>query len=326
MTTATRPVNVKDAMQKVTDKFIQVIEDDIKNNRPAFWLRPWKTSYPMNASFGNEYNGINFWNLLIEQMLNKYDSNLWATFNQIRQMGGKVIKGSKSVPVIFWKVINKETEETEEDKSYLVARAYHVFNLDQTTDCELPKRMDKLTTELLTDFTPVEKADEIINNYVEGKIQNQTPLALYTPKSEGKADKIGVTIERAFYQPSTDSVNIPPVSLFNSMDEYYSTVFHELIHSTGHPKRLNRLKENSNYYTDHLESYSAEELTAELGNGILCQLTGIDGTNVANNSVAYLRHWLEIFKNNPKELMYAAGRAHKAVNHIVHGFMVKKDN
>ena len=128
------------------------------------------------------------------------------------------------------------------------------------------------------------------------------------------APKIGHNEPRACYRPSTDEVNMPKKELFEGEAEYYSTMFHELGHSTGHSSRLNRAEVGlSSFFGNH--SYSKEELTAEMTAVFLCNGIGLNAT--WDNSVAYLQNWLKSLQNDPKMLLQAAGRAQKAADYIL---------
>ena len=120
--------------------------------------------------------------------------------------------------------------------------------------------------------------------------------------------------DRAFYRPSTDEIVLPIRKQFMSTAEYYSTVFHELTHSTGHPSRLNRLTRPSFFGT---EDYSKEELVAEIGAATLVNHVGLETGSSFRNSAAYIQNWLGVLKNDKRFIVSAAGRAEKAVNLIL---------
>ena len=120
--------------------------------------------------------------------------------------------------------------------------------------------------------------------------------------------------DQAFYRPSTDEVVLPIRKQFVSTAEYYSTVFHELTHSTGHPTRLNRLTQPSFFGTD---DYSKEELVAEIGAATLVNHVGLETGSSLRNNAAYIQNWLGVLKNDKRFIVSAAGRAEKAVNLIL---------
>lgn len=284
-------------MKTATNDFIYdnvnkiILEQLEKGNIP--WKMPWKTDFPVNLVSKREYEGFNWWVLMIEQMMKGYKSNVWATFNQISQANGRVIKDQHSTMVVFWKVLEYESK-TRKDKKGKPAidkipllRYYKVFNLDQTTGIEMK------------------------NVKVEAKL-NQTAediIANYKKQIEMKAGG-----SRAFYSPKQDFIQIPHREAFHSDDEFYATNFHEMTHSTGHSTRLNRFTEEYNAHFGS-ETYSKEELIAEMGSAYLCAKTGIL-PSVVENSGAYIQSWLKALKNDKTLLVSAGGKAGKAVNFI----------
>ena len=131
----------------------------------------------------------------------------------------------------------------------------------------------------------------------------------------------GVTLEheegdRAFYQPATDRIVLPLLAQFKQTAEYYSTAFHEMVHSTGHMKRLARLDTTANFGS---ESYSKEELVAEIGSAALVHHAGLETTGSFTNSAAYVQNWLTVLKNDKRFIVSAAGKADKAVDYILTG-------
>ena len=120
--------------------------------------------------------------------------------------------------------------------------------------------------------------------------------------------------DRAYYKPSTDEVVLPIRKQFVSTAEYYSTVFHELTHSTGHASRLNRLTSPAFFGS---EAYSKEELVAEIGASALVNHVGLETSNSLRNNVAYIQNWLRVLKDDKRFIVSASGRAEKAVNLIL---------
>ena len=118
----------------------------------------------------------------------------------------------------------------------------------------------------------------------------------------------------AFYRPATDTVVLPLITQFGETAEYYSTAFHELTHSTGHPSRLNRLTETARFGS---APYSREELCAELGASFMLNRLGIETPGSFRNNAAYINHWLSVLKEDKCLLVSAAGQADKAVRLIL---------
>lgn len=265
-----------------------------KGNIP--WKRPWTTRLPVNLVSKHEYRGFNWWVLMLTQEMKQYKSNIWASYKQIADKGGKVKKGEKATDIIYWKLlevntkyIDKKTGKNRIEKIPLL-RYYRVFNLDQTIDIKIKK--EEYKAEINT------TGDEIINNYK-------------------KQIDIRYGGSEAFYQPREDYIQIPIRSDFKGDSEFYATHFHEMTHSTGHEKRLNRFKEDNDI--DSLfgsQSYSKEELVAEMGSAYLCAKINILPT-VVKNKTAYIQSWLKVLKNDKTLLISAAGKAQRAVNFIL---------
>ena len=245
----------------------------------ADWPATWSSKRP--------YRGINCFLLNISG----YSSPYWATLNQINKLGGRVVKGQKSTPVVFWKWLEIEDQETGEKVEKPFLRYYRVFNLEQTTGIEAPESDKSKEIE----FTPIERC--------EGLIQNMPNKPMGQHKHQA-----------AWYKPSLDLVNMPKPETFESEEEYYSTFFHELAHSTGHPSRLNRptLTEMAPFGSTN---YSKEELVAEMTAAMLCGATGIDNKTI-DNSAAYVQGWLKKLKNDQRLVVLAAAQAQKAADYI----------
>jgi len=274
-------------MCKVYDIINQRIIDLLEQNVIP-WHKPWNASsnFPKNMVSKKEYRGINIFILASSP----YSSPYWMTFNQIQSKGGHVIKGEKSMPVIFWKWLDKKDDDPGTGKIPML-RYYNVFNLDQTEGIETPP-----TTEIINTFTPIEMAEQIIEGMP------------YRPEIRHGGN-------RASYSPMLDFVKLPVPEAFQSPEEYYSTCFHELTHSTGHASRVGRkgVLEPS-YFGSH--EYSKEELVAEMGAAFLCGHTGIENITL-NNSVAYLQGWLKALKSDKTLLIHAAAQAQKAADFIL---------
>ncbi len=172
-------------------------------------------------------------------------------------------------------------------------QTYTVFNLEQTEGLELDTLGDSPIESLKV---RLEKCEDVIAGYENGP------------------EIVETGIDRACYIPSIDKVEIPRIEYFDSSESYYATLFHELGHSTGHRDRLNRpeLVTKAKFGS---EVYSREELVAEFTACLLCAYVGIE--NQVNNSVAYLQHWLQFIKEDPKALIYSANQAQKAYDLIL---------
>jgi len=249
------------------------------------WRKPWRTLPPANLISKKPYRGINVFLLALQG----YGSQYWLTFNQAKQLGGNIRRGKHGTKIVFWKFDSCETEtadgETKERMSAML-RYYTVFNLEQT------EGLKALLT--LRPASPIESAEEIVTGMPN------------PPGFEQDA--------QAAYIPSRDVVTMPSRSAFIGQTEYYSTVFHELIHSTGHAKRLGREGFDSPQKFGS-DSYSREELIAEMGSAMLCGVAGIEQSTLGN-SAAYLRGWMNRLRGDARLVISAASAAQKAADYI----------
>lgn len=259
------------------------------------WRKPWnaESNMPKNLISRKDYRGVNVF--LLSCM--PYSSPYWLTFKQVQDRGGYVRKGEKSTPVVFWKWIDKEDADTQDNEitgtkgKVPLLRYYSVFNLDQVEGIKTPEPQ-----EVIKEFNPIQKADEIIAD-----------MPLRPDIRHGG--------NRAYYSPSNDYIQLPHQHTFQSPEEYYSTAFHELAHATGHTSRVGRksILEPS-YFGSH--EYSKEELVAEMGAAFLCGHTGIENRTI-ENSAAYIQGWLRKLKDDRTLLIHAAAQAQKAADFIL---------
>lgn len=288
-----------DGRNFVQKRMVEAIELAIKEGKQLPWHRPWRLdgSAPANLRSKKPYRGINPWIL----MAANYDCQWWVTANQCKQMGGKVLprpdgveKGQWGWPIVFFKPLIKKNEETGEKKVIPFWRAYNVFNAKY--QCEgLEDKIPDPKTDVI-DFNPIDKAEHLWDDM----------------KSKPTVEHDGGN--RAFYRPSTDGVHLPTRERFENEAAYYSTLFHELIHSTGHVTRLARKGiTDTTMFGDHL--YSKEELIAEMGAAFLCGEAGIDGQ--FDSSVAYMKGWLEKINNDVGLVVQAGAAAQKAADYVM---------
>jgi antirestriction protein ArdC len=252
------------------------------------WRSSWKVSdtMPRNAASGKPYRGVNIMVLWATQRAEGYAHSLWMTFNQAKQMGGSVRKGEKGTPVIFW-----GRNEKDDGESYVFARYYTVFNIEQIEGVSV------VTPEATAPISPIEAAESIVTSYFN--LPN-APLL-----------KVGPGLEPA-YRTRLDHIEMPPISSFTTREEYYSSLFHEMAHSTGHATRLDR-DMTGNFKT---ETYAHEELTAEMTAAFLSAEAQIDNC-VIENQAAYIAEWRARLKKDPQMLIKAAQRAQKAADYIL---------
>ena len=283
-----------DVYQTVTNNILAAMENGI-----IPWKKPFKTTFspiPINFSTGKVYRGINVFLLNLACLQFGYPKNAWLTFRQAKQLGGNVKKGQSSESILFWKSIlineknlsQKDELSKAKDEVY-IARIYNVFNIDQCEGIDKDSEIQPITLR-------IGSCDDVYANYPE--VRPELNLGL-----------------KAMYIPTLDQIRIPAVGDFHSVSEYYATLFHELVHSTGHTSRLNREGISEAKRRDEIR-YSKEELIAEMGASFLCAFTGIENPDLTNNSAAYLQSWLTVFKQDKTMVVKAASQAQKAVDFI----------
>lgn len=279
-------MNKFDIYEVVTQKIIDKLESGI-----VPWQIPWKTAngIPRNLVTQRPYHGINFWLLLCQ----KDALPFYLTFEQAKSLGGNIRKGEKSTMVVFWKLLKSE-DKVEEEKMIPFLRYYNVFNISQAEGID-PKKIPS-TDAFDHDFNSVTVAESLIYNWKD-------------------CPKIELGKDSAYYNPHLDTVCMPDPRTFFEDQLYYSTLFHELVHSTGHNSRLGR-HERIKDHNFGSKDYSQEELVAEMGAAYLCGITDIQQQTIENNA-AYIKSWIRTFKDDTKVLIMAAAQAQRAVDYIM---------
>jgi antirestriction protein ArdC len=269
-----------DVYQEVTDRVLAALEAGT-----APWRKPWSgaSGRPQNMD-GRPYRGIN----LILLAMAGHTTPFWMTYKQARVRGGSVVKGQKSTMVVLWRQI-KDREDP--DKTIFLLRHFNVFNLDQTEGVTEPERVKAWRERESHPYEEVLDAEAIVKGYPDAP-----------PIEYGTA---------AFYVPSQDRIVVPPHSAYPQPEEFYSTLFHEMGHSTMHETRLNRKVDA----TFGCHEYGREELVAEMTASFLCAEAGIEST--LDNSAAYLASWMKTIKEDNRAVVVAAGAAQRAADHIL---------
>lgn len=280
-----------DLYQVVTDRIIELLEAGA-----VPWNQPWSggaTRYPRNMKTGKHYRGVNVFLLAVTGWQKGYESAYWLTYKQARERGGSVLKGEESTLVVFWKQVQVEDKHTRDKVTVPVLRYYRVFNVEQCEDIEIPDRHDLPVSE----FAPIHEAERVVAEYPN-------------------PPEINYGGSTAYYRPSTDRVVMPKAERFDSPEEYYATLFHELVHSTGSMARLQRFTRAPKSFGS--VDYSKEELVAEMGAAFLCGHAGIE-TATIENSAAYIQGWIERLRGDHR-LVVAAGSAAQKAADLILGF------
>lgn len=291
-TTTTPKANV---YELVTNRIMEALEQGV-----IPWRKTWSNGslHAMNWVSKRAYTGIN----AILTSLTPHEFPYFITFKQANALGGKVRKGAKSIPVVFWKKIlkdsngnyidEKDSGNRQDLKERYVLRYYRVFNIADVEDIEfqLPE-------------IPV-RAVKSIDACEELVVNTPNPPAIHLGNHE------------PCYVPAEDQVFMPYMESFGEPELYYSTFFHELIHATGHSSRLNRDAVMKTVKFASL-TYSQEELTAEIGAAYLCKIAGIELPETIENSVAYIQSWLEQLASDKRFIFKAASEAKAATQYIL---------
>ena len=280
----------------VNDKIIAMLDKGV-----VPWQRPWHGgAMCISRVTGKPYSFLN--QILLspnfDGTLESLNSGEYATMQQINKEGGRVNKGAKSYQVVFWKLFpvkekNPETNK-EEEKTVPVLRYFNVFNIKDTT---LEPKFDKKQIKVAE---PDTMAEEILTNY-------WTTEGIHVERNQPS--------NKAAYSPSMDRIILPRIDQFEETAEYYSTAFHESVHSTGHKDRLDRgLNTVASFGS---ETYSKEELVAEIGASALVSICGLETTSSLRNNVAYIKGWRDAIAKDNKLIISAAGKAEKAIERIM---------
>ena len=273
-----------DVYNMITEEFIAALEG---NTIP--WRKSWTTGLPKNLITKREYHGINI--LLLGL---RGQDEYYLTFKQAQFLGGSIRRGAESIPIVYWKINEQivRDEKTGEQvvKTYPILRYYRVFGISQTVglDKHIPKGHPN---------PPIHSCQEVIDE--------NAPRIEYGLKP--------------CYRPSTDTIRIPNRSEFFTSEDYYSTLFHELAHWTGHASRLDRYLSGLSPF--RMEDYSREELVAEMTASFLCSSTGIRNTRIIEDEIAYIQSWIRVLKEDTKALIQAGMKAKQAT-----AFLLKEDD
>ncbi len=274
--------------QAIYEKVNQLITTELSQG-----VVPWKMPYSLNVPFlgthksvkgDRHYSGANAFITFLIANKRGYESNLWGTYKQWAEQGKQIRKGEKSIPILFFTKLEKKNEQGEIE-AIPVWKYYNAFNESQ---CEGFKANNK--------------------GYA-GEIMEAEAVVLNSPLKN-----IETIHGKPAYAPHADMLFMPKRESFLSSESYYSTLFHELAHATGHEARLNReCQKGIKNFGDH--SYSKEELVAELASAYLQAATGV--RNEIDQSASYCSGWLKSFNDDPKIFISAASLAQKASDFIL---------
>ena len=278
--------------QMVTDRIIAQIRSGV-----IPWQQPWAGGQQLAIS----YTTRKPYSFLNQLLLGKPGE--WLTWNQIQAHGGNVRRGARSRFCVFYQELEppqpgEAGNNDDEPKRRFILRWYKVFHIDNTEGIE--SRCSVIVPD--PSLSPIQAAEDAIREYLNRepglKFINDQPSA------------------SAYYSPALDEIVVPMLSQYSLAEEYYSTAFHELTHSTMHPDRCARAGENKAAHFDS-EAYSREELVAEMGAAMLCNRVGIENEKAFRNSAAYIQNWLTALQNDNRMVIWASKRAEEAAKYIL---------
>lgn len=317
-------MNYKKDIEIIANMFYEAIQ---KGTAP--WMKTWEVSdfktFAHNPITKTKYQGMNSLILEMVRIDKEYKDNAWLTFKQIKDLGGHIEKGAKSINIIAFKKrnrteaeiqkkeeeINNNTNLSEELKIQLIEanrnkkttkfyKSSNVFNLEQAVGIEPNKIKDLYKEDNFErkDFITLEDCQKILDGVNDLKIKHFEQT-------------------RAYYDLNKDEIILPLKTQFKDSQSYYSVAFHELGHSTGHPSRLNR--DMSGTFGN--ESYAREELKAEIYSFLQAQKLGMKYD--LGNHFSYVNSWSKSFVNAKEEIIEAIKDSFKIVNYVEENYINK---
>lgn len=309
-------MNNKEVAQKVVDRIVEMIDE----GKPLPWVKPWNRE-PNTVTVVDGVKTVTLrptaWN---RKGVAYKGSNAWLpvgeyiTFKQVKAEGGTVNKGARSFPVVYWNFIEKEEKNPDtgevEKKTVPLLKYYNVFRIEDTSLKQKHNPQPKVI-EIPITHTVIVDSEHETNETAEVVIADYVERA-----GTLRIDREGIS-EEAYYRPSTDYVKVPSIEQYTNVSEFYSTLFHELGHSTGHKDRLNRFTGKAASAGFGSQEYSKEELVAETTAAGILNALGMEDGNSFRNSAAYIKSWASHIKNEPMMFVTAAQRAQDAIELIL---------
>lgn len=291
-----------EAIQEKRNALVEQVVDDIQHEKPFFWDNEHYGKPYHNIIRGAHYNGSNRLRLMLASRQKGFTDSRWGTYKQAQDRGWQVKKGEKGTHIEYWAYTKKEKtidEKTGEERreevrlSRPMVKSYVVFNAQQ---------MDNVPPE-----HPLTIDETQRNAYMENMLKNCEAKISYSEAF------------RNYYKPSTDEIHVMPREKFKNLDAFYATCVHEIAHSTGHAKRLNR-----DLNAGDKAAYAKEELRAELTSMFIAQDWGLNFDESHYEShAAYLQSWAKVLQDDPNELYRAAADAQKMSAYIEQNMILK---
>jgi len=264
-------------MKKAYELIVEQILERLDNHSLP-WTKSWTGWNISNYITNTEYRWVNKLVLAFDT----YEDKRYLTMNQVRKLKWRIKKWSKAQKILYSQFTDSENVKLE----YPIIRYYNVFNIEHVEWITINK------PKVIKESDKYSAVNNMINNY------KGWPRIKIWPNP--------------IYKVSLDTICIPDKNKFNNLDNYYSILCHELIHSTGAQHRLNRFNHNIKFGNN---VYSKEELVAELGSMFLSMEVWIIN-KASNNNISYIKSWTKFMKDNKKEIIYASSQAQKACDYI----------
>lgn len=302
---------------KYTKDALTVLQNEIVNGLQKDGLKYFKSfsgyGYPKNALTLKEYNGINFWSLNIQKRALDFKSNLWATKKAWLSVGATILDGQEKNgrAIFYYSTFKKNVQKNDknEEKNFAFLKISYVYNVAQV---DLKNSTYHVPSEL-----PESKV--IDNQEIENFINSIEGLHLHhtndgTCHYNLTADKIVMSDKKTFVDTPDNSATV----------NYYSVLFHELIHWTGAKNRLARFEKYKKRFKDNAQlEYAHEELIAEIGAVLLSQRFNIQKT-INRNNLAYLKSWISALQNDNKFLISALSQSYRASEFLLNKGKLKE--
>ena len=298
MTNNLNKISAKEYLTTIRDNLVEQLE-----NNPKKWDEMFRNkNMPSNAVTGKHYNSTNFFNLNWVANQNNYSQNLWASYLDWSKTGAKIIKGeAHKAKVLYYGTFKKENEKTNKEDVIPFLKATPVFNIAQVDLSECNIKFDN--SDNVNKVVSIQEIDNFVND-TGVEIKHSSDGRCYYAKTTD-------------YIHMTNKENFIKTSYGDETSNYYSVLFHELIHSTGHNQRLDRFKDNDKKFKDNAQqSYAFEELIAECGSIMLCQKFNLEKTIRVDHAL-YIKSWIQALKNDVKFLTSSLTRAYKATDYLI---------
>lgn len=302
--------------EKVLTEFANMMIQKMEEMKEKPWRKKWFNvtlgNTPMNIS-GSNYHGINNMMLAMHYEMNEYELPVYCTLKQANKVGVHINKGEKSIPIIFWdcnfykdgkRITNVEYKdmlrnEQDDCTKFWFLKNYQVFNIEQTNYFEKFPEKRLTFKKLFYKQVSSDATGMYSNKAIDDMLKEQKwlcPIVYTTPHDKAfydlKSDRIVIPMKKQFKISSTKD------EIYQDGENFYATLIHEMMHSTGKEDRLNRTFGKK--FGD--KQYAVEEIIAELGSARVAQMLGFSKSLLDENAT-YLDSWIKCLKEQPNFIL-----------------------